>query len=409
MSDSVIHELDAAAALAALCAELVPIAESESVPLAAADGRVLARDIISELDLPRFTNSAMDGYAVRAADCAGASRLHVVGTAFAGHAYARPLAPGDAVRIMTGAPMPEGADAVVMQEDINRRDDWISFSTDVRPGLNVRKRGTHVRSGTVVVGKRTTLRAAETGLATAVGVTNLEVFRRLRVGIASTGDELADPPAPLTAGASYDANRPLLAVAARAAGFSVVDLGIWRDQAAEFVALVDRAFAQNLDVLLVSGGSAQGDADVVRKADAVRFLPVSIRPGRGVAFGRFPHGQTRLALLGLPGNVVAAVIMFHLVALPAMVHLAGGIARVPLHIPVALAVDVACESGRVDYRRGRLEYDTAGQLAVRPLEQQGSAMLRTVVDADVLIAAGPLPHYRAGERILVVPLVGLPG
>jgi molybdopterin molybdotransferase len=219
---------------------------------------------------------------------------------------------------------------------------------------------------------------------------------------------LADPPSPIVAAASYDANRPLLAVAARAAGFSAVDLGICRDQPAEFVELLDRACAQELDVLLVSGGSAQGDADVVRKAEAVRFLPINIRPGRGITFGRFASGRGRLAMLGLPGNAVAAFIMFHLVALPALFHLAGGRSRVPTHLPVALAVDLVSEAGRVDYRRGRFEYDADGRVAVRPLDQQGSAMLRTIVDADVLIAAGPLPLYRAGEPILVVLLAGLP-
>jgi molybdopterin molybdotransferase len=408
MSHTPTRELDGEAALASLCKELVPIADRESVPLDAAVGRVLAQDLISELDLPAFANSAMDGYAVRAADCPAASRLRVVGTAFAGHPYRGALTPGVAVRIMTGAPMPDGADAVVAQEEVTRQDDWISFSTLVRPGLNVRERGKHVRKGTVVVGRRTTLHAAEIGLATALGLTRVEVFRRLRVGIASTGDELADPPSPLVAAASYDANRPLLAIAVRAAGFTAVDLGICRDQAAEFVELLDRACAQELDVLLVSGGSAQGDADVVRKADAVRFLPTNIRPGRGITFGRFASGQSRLALFGLPGNAVAGFIMFHLVALPAMRHLAGGLPRVPTHLPVALAVDLACEAGRVDYRRGCFEYDAGGRIAVRPLEQQGSAMLRTIVDADVLIAAGPLPLYRADEPILVVPLAGLP-
>jgi molybdopterin molybdotransferase len=309
---------------------------------------------------------------------------------------------------MTGAPLPPAADAVVIQEETTREGDVVSFSAAVRAGQNVRARGEHVRAGDVVIAAGTTLRAAEIGLAAAVGVTQLPALRRLRVGLASTGDELADPPTPLAAAGSYDANRPMLALACRAAGFMVVDLGICRDEAIAFATLIDRAHAEALDALLISGGSALGDADVVRKAEATRFLAVNIRPGRGITFADFGQGSHRLALIGLPGNAVAAFIMFHLIALPGLRHLAGGVARVPDHLPLPLAVDLNCKPGRVDYRRGRFEYDSAGEVTVRPLEQEGSAMLRTIVGADVLIAAGPKPRYRAGERILVVPLAGLP-
>jgi molybdopterin molybdotransferase len=408
MSDTPAHELDAHAALAALRDQLAPVTERESMAVAGAAGRIVASDVIAGLDLPAFANAAMDGYAVRAADCQGPTRLRVIATALAGHMPDASLQAGTAVRIMTGAPLPPTADAVVIQEDASREGELVSFSTAVRAGQNVRPRGEHVRAGEVVLATGTALRAAEIGLAAAVGITQVDVFRRLCVGLASTGDELADPPAPLAAAGSYDANRPLLARACRTAGFSVVDLGICRDQAPEFARLIDRARAEALDALLVSGGSALGDADVVRQSEAVRFFPVNIRPGRGITFGDFGRQSAQLALIGLPGNAVAAFVMFHLIALPALRHLAGGVARVPEHLPLPLAVDLTCKPGRVDYRRGRFEYDAAGELTVRPLEQQGSAMLRTIVEADVLIAAGPRPRYRAGEKILVVPLASLP-
>ena len=254
----------------------------------------------------------------------------------------------------------------------------------------------------------TTLGAAEIGLATAVGATEVQVYRRLRVGLASTGDELADPPTALSSSGSYDGNRPLLVRACRAAGFDANDLGICPDNAADFTRLVDRAREASLDVLLISGGSALGDADVVRKAEAVRFVPLNISPGRGITFGNFGGDAARLALIGLPGNAVSSFVMFHLIAMPALRHLAGGVARVPIHLPVPLAADLTCKPGRVEYRRGRYEYDASGRLLVRPLEQQGAAMLRTIVEADVLIAAGPEPRYSAGEPILVVPLGVLP-
>ena len=160
--------------------------------------------------------------------------------------------------------------------------------------------------------------------------------------------------------------------------------------------------------MLVSGGSALGDADVVRKAAAVRFLAVNIRPGRGITFGDFSSSTARLALIGLPGNAVSAFVMFHLLALPALRYAAGGIAQIPEHLPAPLAIDISCKAGCIDYRRGGFERTPAGDLRVRPLERQGAGMLRTIAEADVLIAAGPKAHYRAGEQVLVVPLASLP-
>jgi molybdopterin molybdotransferase len=407
MSDT--FDFDAHAALAHLCERLAPIAQdSEALRLVAAPGRVLARDVVARVDSPAFANAAMDGYAVRVADCNGPNRLRVVGTAFAGHAYAEAMQAGTAVRIMTGAPLPPGADAIVAQEDAIRDADFVSLPAPVAPGQYVRQRGEHVQAGEVVLKTGSTLRAAEIGLATAVGATELQVYRRLRVGLASTGDELSDPPAPLATAGGYDGNRPMLALACRAAGFDAIDLGICGDRAEEFGRLIEQARTDAIDALLVSGGSALGDADVVRKATAVRFLAVNIRPGRGITFGDFSGASARLALIGLPGNAVSAFVMFHLLALPALRHLAGGIAQIPEHLPLPLAIDISCKAGCIDYRRGCFERTAAGDLRVRPLERQGAGMLRTIAEADVLIAAGPKAHYHPGEQVLVVPLASLP-
>ena len=408
MSDTPAHELDPHAALAALIARLAPIADHESARIADAMGRILAQDVVALLDVPAFANSAMDGYAVRAADCVGPVSLRLVGSALAGRGHQSALEAGTTVRIMTGAPLPPSADAVVPQEAVRRNDAVVSFTAGVSPGQYVRPRGEHVCAGEVVIRAGTTLHAPEIGLATVVGIGEVSVYRRLRVGLASTGDELVDPPKPLSSEASYDGNRPMLATACRAAGFDAADLGICADRADEFARLLERAHAQRLDVLLVSGGSALGDADVVRKARAVQFLAVNVRPGRGITFGTFGDADAPLALLGLPGNAVPAFVMFHLIALPALRHLAGGRARIPEHFPLPLAAELACKSGFIDYRRGRIEHTAAGEIRVRPLERQGAGMLRTLVDADVLIAAGPEPLYRAGEQVLVVPLATLP-
>jgi molybdopterin molybdotransferase len=399
------HELDLHAAFSALREALRPISERIVVPTREAGGRVLARDLFSHIDLPGFDNAAMDGYAVRAADCAAPARLRVVGHALAGHATAARVEAGTAVRIMTGAPLPAGADAVVMLEDTATDGPYVQVRTAVAAGANVRPRGEQLRAGSVALPAGTLLNAAHLGLATAIGAAALEVFRPLRVGVASTGDELLDPPAALTGAASFDANRPLLARACTVAGFDVLDLGICRDDARAFAQLIDRCRRERLDALVVSGGSALGDADVVRQAESVRFYALNIRPGRGVTFGGFDA----LALFGLPGNAVAAFVMFHLLVLPALRLLSGADARVPAHLPLPLAAEVRAKPGRVDYRRARFVLTPTGSIAVEPLALQGSAMLRTITEADALIAVGPQPLYRTGETIPTVPLTGLPG
>ncbi|MCS6944745.1 MAG: molybdopterin molybdotransferase MoeA [Sutterellaceae bacterium] len=400
------HELDLHAAFAALRANLRPITERIVVSTRAAGGRILAADLICQADLPAFDQAAMDGYAVRSADCAPPARLRVIGQALAGHPAAVRVEAGTAVRIMTGAPLPAGADAVVMLEDTLADGDSVLVRTAVASGMNIRRRGEQCRAGDVAIVAGTTLAAAHLGLATALGASSLAVLRPLRVGIASTGDELCDPPAALSEGASFDANRPWLARACEAAGFAVTDLGICRDDEVAFARLLHRVRQEGLNALVVSGGSALGDADVVRQAQSVRFFPLNIRPGRGILFGDFGP----FVLLGLPGNAVAAFVMFHLLVLPALRVLAGASdAAPPPHLPLPLAVDVQGKPGRIDYRRARYVLTDAGAVAVAPLAQQGAAMLSTVTAADALIAVGPRAHYRAGETIPAVPLAGLPG
>lgn len=403
-------ELDPRAALAALAARHVPISDTRRVAVAAAAGCVLAEDVVAPIDLPAFANAAMDGYAVRSSECAAGVVLSVVGTALAGHPFTQDLGAGSAVRIMTGAAIPAMADAVVMQEDTQRSGDRVTLAAPVLPSAHIRPRGQHVRAGDRLMCAGTLVRAAEIGLATAVGLTELTTYRPLHVGLASTGDELVDPPALPDGAGSYDANRPMLVAACRSAGFVVTDFGVCPDRADAFAQLLARAGEHGVDALVISGGSAMGDADVVRKADRVEFIPVAIRPGRGITSARVSGPRRAYAMLGLPGNAVAAFVMFHLVALPLLRRLGGSPhADVPLHVPVALAQDVRAQGGRTDYQRGRFEHDAAGRLTVRPLVQQGSAMVRTLVDADALIAVGPQAHYPAGTPIPVVPLDALPG
>jgi len=397
-------ELTLAEAIGQLVGGLPQVSETEVADVRAAAGRVLAADVASAIDLPAFDNSAMDGYALRLGDLQPGHWLHEIGRAYAGHPFAGRVETGTCVRIMTGAPLPDGADAVVMLEDVTIDGGTVRVERLPQAGANIRRRGEHLGAGDVALRSGRHLRAADLGLAAAVGAARLTVRRRLRVGVVSTGDELADPPQALHPAASFDANRPLLAASLERLGFEPHDLGICRDTPQAFAGALERARDLRLDAVLASGGAAQGDTDVVRAANRVRFVPLNIRPGRGVAFARFDDGGAPMVLLGLPGNAVAAYVMFHLLARPLLLHLAGGVAAVPLHVPLPLAGAVRLRGGRVDYRRARFVRHASGSLRVEPLRDQGSAMLRTVTEADALVALGPRESYADGELVDTVPL-----
>lgn len=400
-------ELTLAQALDELVRVLPPVSETESIDVRAALGRVLAHPVASTVDVPAFDNSAMDGYALRFADLQTGHWLHEIGRAHAGHPFSGRVETGTCVRIMTGAPLPEGADTVVMSEDVVVDGTTVRVQQPQRQGANIRRRGEHIADGSVVLRPGRRLRASDVGLAAAVGAARLVAGRRLRIGVLSTGDELADPPQALTAAASFDANRPLLLASLDRLGFESHDLGICHDEPHAFADAIGRGHRLRLDALIASGGAALGDADIVRAAAGVRFIPLAIRPGRGVAFARFDNGGVRMTLFGLPGNVVAAFVTFHLLVRPLLLHIAGSEAIVPQHLPVPLAGAVHLRGGRIDYRRARFVSDASGQLRVQLLREQGSAMLRTVTEADALVALGPQEAYTDGDLVDTLPLAML--
>jgi molybdopterin molybdotransferase len=393
------RELSPAEAIERLGALRPPVSEVESVALADAAARVLSQDVTSLIDLPAFDNAAMDGYALRHADI-GMGALRELGTSFAGHGFDGTVEAGTCVRIMTGAPVPAGADTVVVMEDLDRSEGHVRINQAPPLGANIRRRSEHIRQGAIALTRGTLLDDAAIGLAASIGHARVPVLRRLRVAIASTGDELADAPAPISAAGSYDANRPFLRAACMRLGIETLDLGICADQTEHFGRLIDRAFAQRCDVLLISGGAAQGDADIVRRSGGVGFLPLALRPGRGIAHARLNDGDRSLALVGLPGNAVAAFIVFHLIARPALQRLAGATPRAMPRLRAPLGHPVQLRGGRIDYRRARID----GDGRVHLLKDQGSAMLRGVVESDCLAALGPSPHHEAGDLVEVVPL-----
>ncbi len=398
------NELTLAEALEELVRWLPPIRGAETIDVRAAGSRVLGEDVASTVALPAFDNSAMDGYALRFADLRPGHWLHEIGRAYAGHPFAGRVDTGTCVRIMTGAPLPDGADTVAILEDVAVEGGTIRVERPPQQGANIRRQGEHAAAGDVVLRAGRHLNPADLGLAAAVGTARLRVRRRLRVGVVSTGDELADPPGELQAAGSFDANRPLLVASLDRLGFEAHDLGICGDAPPAFAAVLHRAGELRLDAVVASGGAAQGDADVVRAAAGVRFVPLNIRPGRGIAAASIDSSGAPVALLGLPGNAVAAYVVFHLLVRPLLLHLAGGQPRLPLHVPLPLAGEVRLRGGRIEYRRARFVRDPSGRLQVQPLREQGSAMLRTVTEADALVALGPREAYADGDLVETVPL-----
>jgi molybdopterin molybdotransferase len=303
---------------------------------------------------------------------------------------------------MTGAPMPEGSDAVVVMEVVQAlADDTVAVPGPVPVGANRRLRGEHVRAGDTVLSPGRRLRMAQLALASAIGTVEVAVYRRLRVGVLSTGDELRDPPADLRQNGAYDSNRPMLLAAVEGAIMAGFDLGICPDDSAALARFIEMAFDQRLDSLLISGGAALGDADVVRTLAGVEFVPVNARPGRGIAVARLVRMGQGLLVLGLPGNAVAAYVVLHALALPLLARMAGSDARPPAPISMPIARDLRVRAGRIDFLRARLTRDSAGRQVADPLAEQGSAMIRSVCDADALIAVGPAAEYRAGELLPV--------
>lgn len=382
-----------------LAGSFAALRDQQELAVARAHGRVLARALVAPADLPSADLAAMDGYALRSSDATAArNELALAGRVLAGQHLAAAPAPGQCVRIMTGAPMPAACDAVVMMEHAQvGRDGRIVLPGPVAPGLNCRRRGEHLRAGTEALAAGRALRSADLALASAVGADNLRVFRALRVGVLSTGDELRAAPDLLPVGGAYDSNRPMLLAALGTGALEGIDLGICPDDSQALARAIDRAYELRVDALLTSGGAAMGDADVLRSQPGVCFQAVRMRPGRGLAYASWRRGAQSLAMLGLPGNAVAAYVMMHLLVRPLLLRMAGAQARPPLPLRLPITSDLQARAGRVDYRRARLVRGGAGATAVEVLPLQGSAMIRTVSAAEALVAVGPDPSYRAGD------------
>ena len=385
------HVLTVDEALARILARIAPL-PAFSCALDDAVGAVLASDVTALRDVPQFRNSAMDGYAVRGADVATSPvRLRVTDSIAAGGSPQRAVARGEAIRIMTGAPLPDGSDTVVRVEDTRQvGNDEVEITVGTATGTSVRAAGEDVTAGSTVLAAGRRLRAAEIGVLAALGHATVNIIRRPRVAVLSTGDELVPLGSDLGPGMIHDANRYSLTAAVRAAGAEPLAQGIARDTADDLrAALVRAALA---DAVVTSGGVSVGDHDhvkpVVESMGTMDFWSIAIRPGRPLAFGEL--GERHTPLFGLPGNPVSALLTFELFVRPALLRMAG---RTWLHRPRAqarLVEDIEKPAGLRFFARG---VHAAGQ--VRTTGPQGSGILSSMARANCLI---DLPE--AGTRAL---------
>jgi molybdopterin molybdotransferase len=397
--------LPVAEARALLAARVVAVAEAERVALAAASGRVLAEDLVAPLAVPPHDNSAVDGYALRHADlaAAGDTRLPVGGRAAAGHPLGRPLRAGEAIRIFTGAPMPAGADTVMMQEDCRAEGDHVVLRPGLKPGANRRRAGEDIQAGATVLAAGRRLRPVDVGLAASLGLTQLAVRRPLRAALFSTGDEIAEPGRPLPAGALYDANRFSVAALLRAQGVAVTDLGILPDRRAAIATALAGAAAAH-DLIVTTGGVSEGEEDHVKAAvtqqGQLHLWRLAIKPGRPVALGQV--GRT--AFVGLPGNPAAAVVTFVALVRPLLQLLAGERPREPLSFPVEAGFAYRKKADRQEWLRVFLERAADGRWQARKFPREGAGILTSLSETDGFAPlAEAVTEVRPGDRLDFIP------
>ncbi|MBV8868984.1 MAG: molybdopterin molybdotransferase MoeA [Acetobacteraceae bacterium] len=393
-------------ARARILADLRPL-PAEVVALAEAWGRVSAAPVIARLSQPPADVSAMDGYALRAADGTLGAVLEVVGESPAGHPFAGALGPGQAVRLFTGSLVPDGADAILLQEDATREAERVRVNEAVRPGRHIRRAGQDFAAGEAVLPAGRRLGARDIGLAAAANHPWIAVHRRPRVGVLATGDEIALPGEPIPPGGIVSSNAHALAALIRAGGGEPIVLPVAPDDRAAIAAVADSV--GGMDMLVTTGGASVGDHDLVvaglrTRGLEVDFWKIAMRPGKPLVFGRLGP----VPVLGLPGNPVSALVCAVLFLSPALAALSGLPPGPPPSTAARLGAPVVANDARADHLRATLERDPEGRLVATAFPVQDSAMLRRLVQADALILRPPhAPALPAGAEVAVIRLASL--
>ncbi len=397
--------MTAAEALALISRIAAPVTSTEEIPLARAAGRILARDIISTMDVPPHDNAAVDGYAFFHDDLAraGETTLPVTARVTAGMALDRPAQRGEAIRIFTGAPMPDGCDTVAMQENVRSEGDSIILDSRTRRGANRREAGEDVAAGSTILRQGRRLGPFDIGLAASAGLAILPCHQRLRVALFSTGDEVTDPPGLLGPGAIFDANRHAVRALLEAVGCTVTDLGILPDDAAATRHAILDAAGQH-HALMTSGGVSVGDEDhvqrTIREHGTLHAWYMAIKPGRPLVLGDI--GNT--TFIGLPGNPAAAMVTFLRFARPLLLLLSGADDVAPMTFNVRSAFSRDKKSGRREYVRVHLRRDDDGVTEAQAFDREGAGLLSSLVDTDGLAELPEeMTRLEAGDMIEVLP------
>ncbi len=383
-----------------------PLAETESVAIQECYQRVLAREVFSPNNVPAYRNSAMDGYALRSDDLERDS-YRVVAEVLAGSHYPKTVERGEAGKIMTGAPMPLGADTVVMREQATQNGELVSFAgAKIKAGQNVRQAGEDLAQGQAgfSIGQR--VLSPEMGMLASLGFAHADAFRSLKVAIFSTGDEVQAPGGAIEPNSIFDSNRFTLTGLLKQLGCQVIDLGIIEDDEAKMMQVLEQA-AKQADVVITSGGVSVGDADFIKSAleklGQIDFWRINMRPGRPLAFGQIAGKP----FFGLPGNPVAVMVSFINFVEPALRKMQGEQGWQPLKVNAIALEDLRSRQGRTEFSRGVYAFNTQGQLTVRTTGKQGSGILRSMSEANCLIEIAPaIDTVKVGESVTIIPLQG---
>ncbi|WP_104035304.1 bifunctional molybdopterin-guanine dinucleotide biosynthesis adaptor protein MobB/molybdopterin molybdotransferase MoeA [Vibrio jasicida] len=382
------------------------VAETEACNIEDAYGRVLADHVVSPVNVPQYTNSAMDGYAIRGDDVERES-YQVVAEVMAGHAYGQPLEVGQAVKIMTGAPTPINGDTVVMREQASQDGDTVTFNgASIKTGQNVRQAGEDLAIGSDVFTAGTRLASPEMGMIASLGFGEANVLRKLKVAVFSTGDEVQAPGSEQKANSIYDSNRFTIMGMLEKLGCEILDFGILEDNEQLMIEALENASVQ-ADVVLTSGGVSVGDADYIKlaldKLGQIDFWRINMRPGRPLAFGQINDKP----FFGLPGNPVAVMVSFINFVEPALRKMQGEQGWKPLKVSAIATESLRSRQGRTEFSRGIYELDETGRLAVRTTGKQGSGILRSMSEANCLIEISPaVDTVKSGESVTIIPLQG---